>query len=145
MRKAVIKNIGVLSQAHTEFAESLPAEAFGRSLEARSNTIGEQFWCVIGARESYADAIENDGWSGFICSLPGAATGNKTQVCQALKRSEIRFEQASRDIEWTDNREALLLALLEHEAQHQGQLIRYVYGLGYRFPESWAERWALSQ
>ena len=38
----------------------------------------------------------------------------------------------------------MLLALLEHEAQHQGQLIRYVYALDYTFPESWASRWALS-
>ena len=37
------------------------------------------------------------------------------------------------------------LDLLEHETQHQGQLIRYVYGLKYKFPKSWAERWALEE
>jgi len=37
----------------------------------------------------------------------------------------------------------LLLDLFEHETQHQGQMIRYVYGLGLHFPKSWIDRWAL--
>jgi hypothetical protein len=32
---------------------------------------------------------------------------------------------------------------LLHETQHHGQLIRYVYGLGLVFPESWRDRWNL--
>jgi hypothetical protein len=42
-------------------------------------------------------------------------------------------------------RERLLLDLLEHETQHQGQVIRSVYVLGGSFPESWVQRWALEQ
>ena len=145
MREAVIDHIRTLSQAHTELAESLPDEAFDRKLIARSNAIGEQFWCVIGARESYANAIANDGWAGFSCSLPGSATGDKEQVVRALGQSELKFERVSDEVEWTEVRDELLLALLEHEAQHQGQLIRYVYGLEYPFPESWAHRWTLTQ
>jgi uncharacterized damage-inducible protein DinB len=33
--------------------------------------------------------------------------------------------------------------LLEHEVQHHGQLIRYLYGLGIERPESWKQRYAL--
>lgn len=33
---------------------------------------------------------------------------------------------------------------LEHEAAHQGQLIRYLYGLRLAIPESWRKRYALS-
>jgi len=33
--------------------------------------------------------------------------------------------------------------LLEHEAQHHGQLIRYLYGLRLPIPASWKSRYAL--
>lgn len=39
--------------------------------------------------------------------------------------------------------EDFLFDLLEHEAQHHGQLIRYLYGLGIERPPSWKERYAL--
>jgi len=37
----------------------------------------------------------------------------------------------------------LALDLLEHEAAHQGQLIRYLYGLALPIPASWKRRYAL--
>jgi len=33
--------------------------------------------------------------------------------------------------------------LLEHEVQHHGQLIRFVYGNGLTFPDSWHERYTV--
>jgi hypothetical protein len=47
-------------------------------------------------------------------------------------------------LDWNDVREALLIDLLEHEAQHQGQLIRYLYGLGITVPTSWKNRYNLN-
>ena len=38
-----------------------------------------------------------------------------------------------------------VLALLEHETQHKGQLIRYLYGLGIDRPESWQRQYALDE
>ena len=144
VRQTVIDHFGSLSQALDELATSLPEAAFERELTDRSNAIGEQFWCVVGARESYADAIENDGWIGFSCSLPGWAAIDKGKVIAALSAAAQRVEAAMAAVEWTETREEMLLALLEHEAQHQGQLIRFVYALDYEFPDSWKERWALS-
>ncbi|MBK8233243.1 MAG: hypothetical protein IPK72_22375 [Candidatus Eisenbacteria bacterium] len=37
----------------------------------------------------------------------------------------------------------LALDLLEHEVQHHGQLIRFVYGNGLTFPESWKVRYTV--
>jgi hypothetical protein len=34
-----------------------------------SNRIAGQFWCMVGARESYIKAIETCAWKGFSCSL----------------------------------------------------------------------------
>ena len=43
----------------------------------------------------------------------------------------------------TDLASGLILDLLEHEAAHQGQLIRYLYGLRLPIPASWKARYAL--
>ncbi len=37
------------------------------------------------------------------------------------------------------------LKVIEHESQHQGQIIRYGYALGHVFHESWASRWSLEE
>lgn len=37
----------------------------------------------------------------------------------------------------------LAFGLLEHEVQHHGQLIRFVYGNGLAFPASWRERYTV--
>ena len=37
----------------------------------------------------------------------------------------------------------LRFALLEHEVQHHGQLIRFVYGNKLSFPESWNKRYTV--
>ena len=145
MREEVIEHIKALFRAHQELAEILPNEAFGQKLSIPSNTIGGQFWCLVGARESYTKAIKENGWAGFSCSMPQEDTNNKEKVLNSLIKTAQDFEQALKGVEWTNNRDDLLLDLLEHETQHQGQLIRYVYGLKYKFPKSWTERWALDE
>lgn len=112
----------------------------GGRLQEPSNTIWEQLWCVVGARESFARAIGEGGWMGFDCSLTSADRGSKPRVVQALEASRRAVERA---IDADNDQERLVLDLLLHETQHQGQLIRYVYGLGLDFPQSWRDRWGL--
>ena len=145
MREKLIEHVRAVFRAHQELAEILPEEAFGRELAIPSNTIGGQYWCLIGARESYAKAIKENSWAGFSCSLLHEDTSNKQRVSESLAKAAQDFEQTIKGVEWTNHRDDLLLDLLEHETQHQGQLIRYVYGLKYKFPKSWANRWALDE
>lgn len=107
-----------------------------------SNTIGAQLWCVVGARESYSRAIQEGGWSGFSCSLSDPL--DAVLARQALDRSAEAVTAVLDGLESYDEARArLLLDLLEHEAQHHGQLIRYLYALGIQIPPSWRERYAL--
>lgn len=145
MRAVVIEHLNAAALAHHQLIEALPEEDLGRRLGDRSNTIGAQMWCVVGARESYAKAIEHDGWVGFACSLSGEDVTSRKRLLEALTRSAAGLTEAIDTVEWTDTRDGLLLDLLEHEIQHQGQLIRYMYALGRHFPESWVTRWALDQ
>jgi uncharacterized damage-inducible protein DinB len=145
MRQQVIDHLAAMGRAHRELVESLLEEDLSKKLADRSNTIGAQLWCVVGARESYARAIESDGWVGFSCSLSDEDAISKKQVVEALARSETLLAETAGSVDWTETRDGLLLDLLEHEAQHQGQIIRYMYALGRSFPESWVGRWALDQ
>ena len=143
MRDKVVEHLNALFAMHQELAVSLPEEALGQKLPVPSNTIGGQFWCLVGTRESFARAISENHWAGWNCSMSAADAQNKQKLVQELHHTAQQLKETLGDIEWTDYRDGALLDLLEHETQHQGQLIRYVYGLKYKFPPSLAERWAL--
>lgn len=107
-----------------------------------SNTLGLQLWCVVGARESYSQAIKANQWVGFTCSLETATL--KIPVAEALSRSAQAVSDVLKSIEtYTDVQNRLIIDLLEHEAAHHGQLIRYLYALKLTIPASWKSRYAL--
>lgn len=104
-----------------------------------SNSIGDQVWCIIGARESYIRALIKAKWDGFSCSL--SDTKDKKLIVNRLQETyqeleHVLEEKTPRDIN-------LLIDLLEHEVQHHGQLIRYSYANGLGFPKSWNERYTV--
>jgi len=108
-----------------------------------SNTVGLQLWCVVGARESFSVAIRKNEWAGFSCSLE--TTTDKSSVADALTRSSAAVAEALKGAEsYSNAQNRLIVDLLEHEASHQGQLIRYLYGLKLPIPESWKSRYHLS-
>jgi len=105
-----------------------------------SNRIAGQLWCIVGARESYTKAIEMGGWQGFACSLSTPRV--KESVLAAL---EATHQQMSA-IDFTDLTDVQIefaFDLLEHEIQHHGQLMRFVYGNGLTFPDSWNKRYTV--
>ena len=109
-----------------------------------SNTIGEQLWCVVGARESYIKGIQKGQWDGFECSLPWKSTGNKFEVAAALEASAGHALKLLKTFsDFTEVQEKLIFDLLEHEVQHQGQLIRYLYGMKLGIPPKLKERYHL--
>lgn len=73
-------------QLTEDLVENLSDGDLAKNLEnIPSNTIGEQLWCVVGARESYLNAIAKNGRAGFSCSLKN--TTAKTEVLACLQKS----------------------------------------------------------
>ena len=73
-------------EMYRDLVDSLAGGALTSRLGGlRSNTIGAQLWCVVGARESYSRAIVAGAWSGFSCSLDDTADAGR--VAAALARS----------------------------------------------------------
>lgn len=113
-----------------------------RLAQLPSNTVGQQLWCVVGARESFSRAIKANQWSGFSRSLK--ETTSKDRVADALVASEHAVAEVLSSIAtYTDVQNRLIVDLLEHEAAHHSQLIRYHYGLKLAIPESWKSKYAL--
>lgn len=106
-----------------------------------SNTIGDQVWCIVGARESYFEAIKNSKWIGFSCSLKDPH--NMTDIMLSLNSTKRDIERYLDQKELSDAQIDIAFDLLEHEIQHHGQLIRYFYANKIKFPESWNERYTV--
>ncbi len=130
---------------YRELIELLSDDDLVRTLPGvRSNSVGAQLWCVVGARESYARAIEGGTWAGFSCSLTGEEVKSVERVRDALERSGRRVLELAADAGSFDEvRAGLLLDLLEHDAAHRGQLIRYLYGVPLPVPDGWRKAYAL--
>ena len=138
------------SRANTlylDFVDAVSAEQLGSHLAGLpSDTVGHQLWCVLGARESYPRAARAGEWKGFTSPV----TADETTDAAALRAALV---QTSADVDdWITGLDAgdeasltYALALLEHETQHHGQLIRYLYGLGIDRPESWQRQYALDE
>ncbi|MBK8987707.1 MAG: hypothetical protein IPM39_16785 [Chloroflexi bacterium] len=119
----------------------LDEESLGLDLpDLPSNRISGQLWCVIGARESYTRAIETGSWQGFSCSLTTPRV--QQTVLAALEATHKRLNEIN-FADLTDAQIDFAFGLLEHEVQHHGQLIRFVYGNGLTFPDSWNKRYTV--
>ncbi|MCL4266217.1 MAG: hypothetical protein KJ069_23630 [Anaerolineae bacterium] len=105
-----------------------------------SNRMAGQLWCIVGARESYISGIVAGGWKGFSCSLTTPRV--KASVLAALEAThkdlcDLNFANLA------DIQLELAFGLLEHEVQHHGQLIRFVYANNLTFPDSWNRRYTV--
>lgn len=139
----IVKSFDRSFSLYDDLLEAIEESILGSRLPGvPSNTIGLQLWCVVGARESFGRAITANEWSGFSCSLE--ATTSKESVGSALRRSAESVSDVLKNIDtYTSVQNRLILDLLEHEAAHHGQLIRYIYGLDLPIPDSWKSKYAL--
>ncbi|NNE44259.1 MAG: hypothetical protein HKN12_08610 [Gemmatimonadetes bacterium] len=154
---AILQTLRRSMDLYDELAAALPAHHLGSKLPGvPSNTVGEQLWCVVGARESYARAIAAGEWAGFACSLTAEDCRDAARIREALADSARALleampppaapsppEGAPAEEPEPPARTTQLLAVLEHEAAHQGQLIRYLYALRIPVPPGWKARYAL--
>jgi hypothetical protein len=145
MQKLIDARLDAVFGLYDELIASLDGAQLRQSLPVPSNPIGMQLWCVIGARETWARALEKGTWGPFACSIGSfEETQQPRLVADALARSGRMFREAARANPADETRTDFKLALLEHESQHLGQILRYLLGLGIDPPPGWKKRFALS-
>jgi hypothetical protein len=129
---------------YDELVASLDGTQLRQSLPVPSNPIGLQLWCVVGARETWARAMTTGTWGPFDCSIASFEdTQDPGLVAGALAASASAFREAALASAPDETRTDFKLALLEHESQHLGQILRYLLGLGIEPPPGWKTRFAL--
>lgn len=140
--KNAIKRLEKAFNLTADLLEVMAEKDLNRKIgDLPSNTIGGQLWCIIGGRESYLNAMINQEWSGFSCSLGDQISKERVrEALNASARSVLTF-LAKGDL--SEVQIEFLLTLLEHEVQHHGQLIRYFYGNRLSFPNSWNQRYTV--
>ncbi len=139
MRDKIIDNLTARFAAYAELIEQADDAVLQEKLDVdKHKSLAEHFWCLIGARESYAKAITAGEWMGFACSLTSFAQADFREALATSAQQALSAIHAVDD--WTDEREGLLATLAEHEVMHEGQIIRHIYGTGKSPPASltWA-------
>jgi len=135
-----------LFELYDELASELPEASLAEKLPGiPSNAVGET--AVVRRRRASELRSGNQAakWSGFACSLSADETREGDAVRAGLSRSAAEVLAVIGDLDLADDgRCRFVLQLLEHEAAHQGQLIRYLYGLRLPIPTGWQARYALT-
>ena len=125
--------------AYADLAEQLTDELLHQKVDVpKHKSLAEHLWCVVGARESYATAIETGAWPGFSCSMESfTAKDFKAKLTESS--NSVRSAVSGLDA-WSDEQSEFLATLAEHEVMHEGQIIRHMYALERELPASWV--WA---
>ena len=118
-----------------------PEQLRSRLPGVRSSPVSNHFWCVVGARESYIRHARAGSWQGFRCSL--VDDQDAVAVRAALERSAAEVDAWLGELDLADPAVEIAVRLLEHETQHHGQLIRYLYAVPLPVPASWVDRYVL--
>lgn len=139
MRDRLIQSIESRFVSYLDLISSVDDAALARKLNVpKAKSLAEHLWCVVGARQSHAQAFDEGQWKGFSCSM---TSFTQKDFCKNLHSSAESVSQAlARVSDWTAARDRLLITLAEHEVMHEGQIIRHMYGLDMTIPQS--VRWA---
>ena len=118
-----------------------------------SQSLGYQFWCMLGAQESYTKKLEHGTWQGFSSSLDQFAVVTPAIVTQQMKNADKRLAELLVTIspdhqlphgQYAQVTHEILFRIIKHESHHHGQLINFLYCFHLPIPQSWQEEWALT-
>lgn len=115
-----------------------------------SQSIGDQFWCMLGAQESYLKEFEAGAWQGFSSSMATLDQPTPDAIKFLMQRADAKMEALMRTTDLFSRlangmmRYELVQLMLEHEMHHQGQLINLMFCHHLAIPPSWHNKWALA-
>jgi hypothetical protein len=115
-----------------------------------SQPLGYQFWCMVGAHESYLKELECGEWQGFSSSLEEFDRVTPAIIKQQMMNSDAAMEKLLKtmdlQIPLKSGRPAyeLVMQMIKHEMHHHGQLINYMFCHHLPIPDSWHREWALA-
>ncbi len=135
MRETLLKNLAQRFASYNDLVRHIDATTLAKHLDVpRDKSVREHLWCIVGTRESFASAIAADAPLDWKCSMTGFELQD---FATALEESARTFLDTAASIgSWSDQQADLLARIVEHEAMHEGQIIRHVWGLEKTVPDS---------
>ena len=139
LKQQLLQRLADRFQAYADLGQMLDQSNLTEKVDvAAHKSLAEHLWCLVGARESYAAALNAGQWQGFACSMQSF---DSEDFQNKLETSAAQLQAAVAAVDpWTAAHNELLLKVYEHEVMHEGQIIRHVYAMGGRLPASWV--WA---
>ncbi len=117
MHEQILSRLLSRFEAYSDLAETLDDDLLTQAIDLpKHKTLAEHLWCVVGARESYARAIEQGSWAGFRCSMESSSAAEfREKLRDSSKAAELAIRAVS---DWREERSDLLATLAEHEVMH---------------------------
>lgn len=139
-----------LRQLTYDLLDGLGPHDFDRKLPfATSQTLGYQFWCMLGAQESYFKKLQHGEWQGFASSLDQFDVMTAPIISQQMQLADRALANLLATLP-TDHRlqngqltHEVVFQMIKHESHHHGQLINFIFCHRLPIPPSWQEEWAL--
>lgn len=134
-----------------DYLAILDTEHLSRKLPfATSQSLGYQFWCMLGAQESYLEKLEHGTWQGFASSLDQFEVVTPAIITQQMTKADEQLAQvlahSTLDQPLRNGQPAyeVVFQMIKHESHHHGQLINFMFCFHLPIPPSWHHEWALS-
>ena len=140
----MIAQLNAILAQWKDLLDALPPDSLKLHLgDLRSNAIGDQLWCLGGCRESNLASLKADAPFSWTCTYAGSAQDKPPLAAYLLTQAEGLESFLEDHPTLSETQTTLLLDLLAHEFQHQGQMIRFLYANALPIPKSWQSFWHL--
>ena len=139
MRDALIASVTHRFRSYDDLIAAIESRQLRQKLDApRHKSLLEHLWCVVGARESYAQALSTGAWGGFACSMTQQHSRRSRGQAQGLRRGRTRSHRVGRRLDQRARPTAHELD--EREVMHEGGIIPHMYAFELDIPAS--VKWA---
>ena len=116
---------------------------------SESQTLGYQFWCMVGAHESFLRALVHGGWQGFSCSLDEREQITPATIKAQMQQGDGRLAELLQTLPLETHTvgdqpaHKTVFRMIEHEMHHHGQLINFLFCHHLSIPPTWRDEWSL--
>ena len=114
-----------------------------------SQPLSYQFWCMVGAHESYLKKLKHGVWQGFSSSLDDFDPVTPAIIKQQMMKSDAEMAELLNELDLHaplkngQPGHEVVMQMIKHEMHHHGQLINLMFCHHLPIPESWRDEWAL--